>query len=425
MRVIDATEGVAFSLEPFQASALRDAVARLQTQLRPKFPLLREEGGGFRLHNVVGTLELGSGTLVHVAPKVHSGGDWGAAVVALLTGEERIAPGGERPAGAAAVHTRLVDAIADAYAARLERAYRQDGPILAMERSNFVSPSLRGKLNATQWARTASWRPHIFPVSRTVISHENPYSRLLLEVAAALQAVATAKTRLRLSAVARDISLGSVAQGTGVVPRVRQLPSQWAAYKPAWSLAIAIATNTSLFGPSGSHTGLSLAVEAWPLLETMLSRTLGDAVAYGRSVGRTFHYRSQGEVSLLSPMSGGAPPFKPQPDGRLWEDKELVACFEAKYAAYDGGTPDREHIYQALATASACRAPVSVLVYPGRHEPRVWSLNLPKGAPQRLVALGVDLFQWPPAPALERGKALLSLLDALANRLPLPQVVAA
>lgn len=425
MRVLDVTEGQAFSLEPGQAVLLREAVSRLHAQLRPSFSMLYEGAGQFRLHNIVGTVELGMGSLIRIAPKVHSGGDWGAAVLSLLTGEERIAPGGERPADVSGVHTRLVDAIADAYAARLERAYRQDGPLLTMERREFVSTSLAGKLLASQWARTAAWRPHLFPVSRTVVSHENPYSRLLLEVAAALQSVASAKTRLRLIAVARDLSLGGMASGRGSLPTVRQLPSQWAAYKPAWSLAIAVATRTSLFGPSGRHTGLSLALEAWPLMETMLSRMLRDVATCGRGLGRTFHHQSQGNVRLLTSRgASGSASFKVKPDGRLYEDGKLVACFEAKYAALDG-LPAREHIYQAVTTASACRAPVVVLVYPGSHEPQVWSLNQPSGGPQHLVVLGVDLFQWPVVPAQERGEVLLNLLDGLASRIHLPTVAVA
>jgi hypothetical protein len=423
MRAIEVVEGSPFVLEPAQARQLRSAVDRLEAQLRPSFSFLHEGAGQFCLRNLIGTVDLGAGTVIQVAPKVANDGDWGAAVVSLLTGEERIAPGGDRPAGTVAIHTRLVEAIADAYATRLERAYRQDGPILSMERSDFVSPSLRGKLHASSWARSAAWRPHVFPVSRSVISPENPYSRLLIEVAAALQGVASAKTRLRLNSVARDLSLGSVARG--VLPLVRQLPSQWAAYKPAWSLALAIATKTSLFGPSGRHTGLSLAVEAWPLLETQLVRTLADVVTLGRSEGRTFHHLAKGEVALLTPKSGGGLPFKPKPDGRLYEDGKLVACFEAKYTSSDGVKPEREHIYQAVATAAACQAPVSVLVYPGRFEPRLWSLNQPKGGPQHLVALGLDLFQWPPRSGQERGASLLGVLDALANRLPLAPLAVA
>jgi len=427
MRTINVVEGTPFDLAPADARHLRNAVARLKVQLRPKFGILFEEGGQFRLSNIVGTVDLGPGTVLQVAPKISNGSDWGAAVVSLLTGEERIEPGGERPAGTSTIHTRLVDAVADAYAARLERAYRQDGPILSMERFDLQSPSLRGKLHASRWARAAAWRPHIFPVSRTVISHDNPYSQLLIEVAAALQnKVKSAKIRLRLSTVARDLSLGGVARGSGVVPLVRQLPSQWGAYKAAWSLALAIISKTSLFGPSGHHTGMSLAVEAWPLLEALLGRTLFDVAAYGREVGRSFHHVSQGEVKLLRLVHGtAASSFNPQPDGRLYEDGKLIASFEAKYAAFNGTMPEREHIYQALTTAAACRAPLAVLVYPGQLATQAWTANLLDGGPTHLLAIGLDLFKWPPLPPLERGAALLGALSALGNSQPLPGVAVA
>jgi hypothetical protein len=413
MRVIDVVEGAPFELEPSEAGSLRSAVMRLTAQLRPRFKLLSEENGQFRLGNVIGTIDLGGGAIVQVSPKISSEGDWGAAVVSLLTGEERIEPGGERPAGASPVHARLVDAIADAYASRLERAYRQDGPILSMERYNLESSSLRGKLHASKWARAAAWRPHIFPVARTMISHDNPYSQLLVEVAAALQKVASSKTRLRLNTVARDLSLGGVARGAGVVPLVRQLPSQWSAYRPAWSLALAVLSRTSLFGPSGAHTGLSLAVEAWPLLETMLLRALGDVAVHGNRVGRSFHHVPQGEIELLKPTPGaGGVPFKPKPDGRLYENGKLIACFEAKYTTFDGTMPARENIYQAVTTAAACRAPLAVLVYPASHQPRVWTINLPKGCPTHLLTIGLDMFRWPAPESHERGAALLHALES-------------
>jgi hypothetical protein len=418
-RSIDVVEGEPFDLAPADASQLRKAVERLKAQLRPKFGMLAEEGGRFRLSNIVGTVDLSLGVVLQIAPKISNGGDWGAAVVSLLTGEERIQAGGERPAGTSKLHSGLVDAVADAYAARLERAYRQDGPILSMERYDLQSPSLRGKLYASRWARSASWRPHIFPVSRSVISHANPYSQLLIEVAAALQTrVKSARTRLRLATVARDLSLGGVARGTGVVPLVRQLPSQWAAYKPAWSLAMAILSKTSLFGPSGHHTGLSLAVEAWPLLETLVGRTLADVAAYGRTVGRTFHHVSQGDVNLMRRVRGtAASSFAPRPDGRLYEDGKLIASFEAKYTAFDGTMPQRNHIYQAIVTAGACRSPLAVLVYPDQCATQSWALNLPPGSPTHLLVMGLDLFKWPALPAYERGAAML---DALGASQPLP-----
>lgn len=425
MRAIDVIEGAPFSLEPADARRLETAVERVSAQLRPSFKLLSHKAGRMRLRNVVGTVDLGNGTVVQVAPKVSGAADWGAAVVALLTGDERIDAGGERPAGTSKIHTRLVDAIADAYAGRLERAYRQDGPILAMERLETDSSSLRGKLNVGRWARTAAWRPSVFPVSRTEISADNPYSRLLIEVAAALQRIASTRTRLRLSTIARDLSLGTVARGAGQVPLVRQLPSQWGAYRPAWSLALAILSKTSLFGPTGRHAGMSLAVEAWPLLETALGRTLTAACAQGATLGRRFHSVLQGEVDLATPALGlQGESFSPKPDGRLYEDGKLVACFEAKYAPFNGTMPDRNHIYQAVATAAACRAPAAVLVYPGRHAARAWTLNLPEGCPKHLLALGLDLFKWPAAHA-DNAAALMGALASVGTCPPLDAVAVA
>lgn len=413
MRAIDVVEGVPFSLEPADALRLEAAIERVSAQLRPSFGLLSYKGGRFRLQNVVGTVDLGRETVVQIAPKVSDSEDWGSAVVSLLTGDERIDAGGERPAGMSKIHTRLIDAIADTYAGRLERAYRQDGPILAMERLETDSPSLRGKLNVGRWARTAMWRPNVFPVSRTEISADNPYSRLLIEVAAALQRMASTRTKLRLSTVARDLSLGSIARGAGQVPLVRQLPSQWGAYRPAWSLALAILSKTSLFGPTGRHAGMSLAVEAWPLLETALGRTLAATCTQAGAAGRQLHSVLQGEVVLATPALGlPGESFSPKPDGRLYEEGKLIACFEAKYALFNGTMPHRNHIYQAIATAAACRAPVAVLVYPGRHAARAWTLNLPEGCPRHLLALGLDIFRWPAAHA-ESASALLAALDSV------------
>jgi hypothetical protein len=424
MRTIDVVEGTPFELAGLDARRLRSAVEKLEAQLRPSFKLLSEESGRFRLNNVVGTVDVGAGAIVQVSPKISNESDWGAAVVSLLSGDERIEPGGERAAGTSKTHTNLVEAIADAYAKRLERAYRQDGPILSMERNRLLSPSLRGKLHVSEWARSAVWRPHIFPVTRTEVSHDNPYSRLLIEVAGALQGrVTSAQTRLRLATVARDLSLGSVAHGTGIVPQVRQLPSQWGAYKPAWSLALAILSKTSLFGPSGHHTGMSLAVEAWPLLETLLDRTLAEVATYGREVGRSFQHVMQGGVDLLMPRPGDTgQSFKPKPDGRLYEDGKLIACFEAKYAYFDGTIPDRAHIYQAVTTAAACRAPISVLVYPGRGAPRAWALNLPDGSPTHLLVLNLEMFKWP---RQQGGAEVLNALSAMRKNESLVRVAVA
>jgi hypothetical protein len=428
MRCIDVVEGEDFILIGNEAERLREAVERLRVQLKPSFSLLAERAGTFRLTNVVGTVDLGAGLVLQVAPKVDGAADWVTAVVALLTGKEGIDVAGERRAGFSKSHNRLLDAIAKTYLRRLERAFRQEGPIVLMERRSVELPSLNGRLDVTRWARTALWRPHIFPVVRTEFAQDNPFTRGLVYVADALAHISTdQKARSGLRALSRDLCVGISANApppSGIGNRA--LPEQWSAYKPAWSLAMAILSKTSLFGPTGGHAGVGLAIEAWPLLETLLERTLQAVQRVGNATGRGLSYQVQGEVPLLSPR-GGLPqePFSPRPDGRLFENGKLLATFEAKYSAYSGSRPQREHIYQALTTAAACGAATAILVYPETFEPQVWDVTGVSGQPRVLVAVGLGLYKWlPPNDAEARAEKMLALVDRLAVPATVPQVAA-
>jgi hypothetical protein len=415
VRSIDVVEGSEFSLPREEAERLRDAVERLRARLRPSFSLLAERGGTFRLTNVVGTIDLGGGLVLQVSPKVPVDDDWTTAVVSLLTGDEGIDLASERKAGTSQSNNKLLDAMAGIYLSRLQRAFRQEGPLVLMERVDAELSNLHGTLNVTKWARTAMWRPHIFPISRTELAEDNPFTRAIVAVADLLAHAASSQTTANgLRGLARDLSAG--------MPRVpglpggvtsRSLPEQWNAYKPAWSLAVAILSKTSLLGPVGHHTGVGLALEAWPLLETLLARTLRAAARVGARQGRNLTHQVQGEVELLNAL--GVKPqtsFRPQPDGRLRENGRLVASFEAKYSMFDGTSPPREHIYQALTTAAACGAPVAVLCYPNRFKPLVWAVTGFHGTPTHLVALGLDMFRWLPLSKVdERGEMLLDVLD--------------
>lgn len=419
MPLIEVIEGQSFALPRSEAERMREAVYRLEAKLKPSFTLLSERGGSFKLQNVVGTIDLGGGTIVQVSPKVATDSEWAATVVSLLTGQEGVDVAGERWAGLSRKHNNLLDSIAGIYLRRLERAYRQEGPIVLLERTSRESPSLSGKLNASRWARSALWRPHVFPVVRTEFAHDNPFTRGMLLVADTLARACTdLKIRSRLKVLNRDLSAGmmldpSVPSGLSH----RSLPEQWSAYKPAWSLAMAVLSKTSLFGSTGTHRGIGIAVEAWPLLETLLLRLLRGMEREGRKVGRNLQGVVQGEVPLLTPR-GGKPqePFTPKPDGRLYENGQLIASFEAKYSLYDGKSPSREHIYQAVATASACGAPLAVLVYPGCFDAHVWNVNGHFLAPVRFVAIGLDLYKWRTPVEFDLWAAsVLQLLDRAAS----------
>ncbi|MCA8135667.1 McrC family protein [Burkholderia cepacia] len=414
MRHIVATEGVDFQLSSADAQKLRRAVERLSVQLKPSFSLLSERAGAFKLMNVIGTIDLGSGVFIQVSPKVQATADWTTAVVSLLTGSESIDIAGERRAGLSSVHNKLLDALSGAYLVRLETAFRQDGPIVLMERVSKELSYLHGKLDVTRWARSALWRPQVFPVSRTEPAQDNPFTRCLTHVAEKLaHATHSQEIRNKLRAVARDLSAGMPKMAQGAPTLTRQpLPEQWSAYKPAWSLAISIMSRTSLLGAKGNHNGVGLAIEAWPLLETLLERTLQSVQKLGVVQGRQFTYQMQGSVRLLTPV-GGPPqkPFAPEPDGRLFENNTLIATFEAKYTEFEGEAPSRNHIYQALSTAAACGAPTAILVYPNSFSPIVWNVSGFQGRPSRLIALGLDMFTWlPTTQAQSRAQMILDVL---------------
>lgn len=422
MRCIDVIEGEDFPLPRAEAERLREAVERLRVRLRPSFSLLSERSGIFRLSNVVGTVDLGRGLVIQVSPKVPTGTDWTTAVVSLLTGKEGIGIAGERRAGTSQLHNKLLDAVSGVYLSRLERAFREEGPIMLMEHRTAELPYLQGKLNVTKWARSALWRPHIFPVARTKLSQDNPFTRGLVLVADTLaHASSTQTTRNGLRTLARDLADGIPRNGAVVDGLAsRALPEQWSAYKPAWSLATAVLSRTSLLGSTGQHTGMGLAIEAWPLLETLLERTLQSVERVGRRIGRNFTYRMQGQVGLLKPL--GAKPqaiFAPEPDGRLYEDGKLVASFEAKYSVFDNIRPERNHTYQTLSTAAACGASLAILVYPNSFEPQVWEVSGFSGTPNYLMAVGLDLYKWLPGGNLDtRGEMVLELLDKKMKKPP-------
>lgn len=417
MKRIDVTEGEYFDLPAREGSLLRDAAERLRQRLRPSFSLLSEQGGRFRLSNVIGTVDIGGGVALEVSPKVPTGSDWTTAAVSLLTGTEALEVAGERRAGTSRVHNRLLDAIADIYLSRLARAFRQEGPIVLMEQVSARLPYLQGKLAVTAWARTALWQPHIFPVTKTELAHDNPYTQALVLVADTLaHATSNRRTRNDLRALCRDLSAGMSGRGQ-VSPNVvnRALPEQWSAYKPAWSLAAAVLSRSSLFGPTGRHVGVGIAIEAWPLLETLLDRSLRSAERVGQINGRSLSHRMQGPIEVLRPQ-GPSPQacFSAEPDGRLFENGQLVATFEAKYSNYDGSSPAREHTYQALATAAACSSPLAVLVYPNSFSPQSWAVQGFQGKPMQLAVIGLDMFKWlPPAIADSRGEQILRVVDEL------------
>lgn len=414
-RRIEVTEGQNFRHPSIHGDDLRKTIEGLEDVLRPRIRFLSENRAGLRLQNVIGNIQLNNGTILQIQPKVAGGEDWTSAVISLLTGEERIAVAGERRSGTSSVHRNLLDALADVYLTRLERAIRLDGPLLLMERENLVLPHLRGTLNASEWLKKAAWMPHRFPVSVTRLASDNPFTKGLSEVAKILAAASSsARIKAGLNAVRRDLSANtSPSNFSTQAATSRKLPAQWNAYKPAWSIAVAVLNRSSLFGTTGNHVGLSLAIEPWPLLEKALEKTLFAIESRGARSGRRIETQMKGRLPLLDAGRSTHQGFSVEPDGRMFEDANVVATFEAKYKPFDG-IPARNDIYQAVTTASVCGAALAILVYPTSFASRIWNVNSFNGKPAKLAAIGMDMFSWAGnETANERANYLLNFIDGI------------
>lgn len=417
VRQIACTEGVPFQVDATLQPALRTAAVRLKREMRTGLDVISESAGTFVIRNVVGTLEIG-GVLFQVAPKTNPAEDWIGAVLDLLIGSDRIGAAGDRAAGLSTNRRDLADVLAATYADRLERALRRDGPILQMERTSAELGYLKGKLGVSDWLRTAAWKPHRFPVSYSTTSPDNIFSRALA-VTAQLLAGAASKlvVRARLLTLAQELRPG-LPEVRAIPPSATAapLPAQWSAYEPAWSVACAVLNRRSLLGARGNLAGVSIAIVAWPLLERLLQRGLQAAVRIASAGGRSIAVVPKRGVPLLvQPRGLAAGERVVKPDGELAEGGRTIATFEAKYADFvpgSGDWPRPDDYYQALGTASACGAPLSVLVYPGRFEPAAWRVPSMSGAPARVVALGIGLFSYRAGSGDdELGKRFLSILD--------------
>jgi hypothetical protein len=157
--------------------------------------------------------------------------------------------------------------------------------------------------------------------------------------------------------------------------------------------------------------GLEVAVEPWPLLETLLERSL-EAVERA-SAGMVFGAKKKYPILKMGDTVAG----EVEPDGILRNGAgRVVATFEAKYTL-PGLHPSDEHRYQALATAAVLHSPIAVLVYPGIESPKIYDVQGFNGQPAQLATIGLDLYGYErTSGAGDRAAAILELLEVAASR---------
>lgn len=399
MQSIQVIEGTPFPLDPDLRPALLRAVEAATARLRPRFRILTEGLGTATITGVIGTLALGPGQVLDVRPKLRPGDDWIAAVLDLVIGADRLDPAGERAAGVAPPRRNIRDALAELYTSRLERAIRREGPVLTLERRSTMSSALKGRLNVTAWSRKALWEPHVFPVSFNELSADNAFSRGMVMAAQILSiACSSPKTRAKLSGLSATLRPGlptDVSLPSNII--ARNLPSQWAGYAPAWSIARTVLSNRSPLGAIGREEGVSVAIEAWPLMERLLERAMASAVQEANRRGLNWSVAPKAAVSLLEPIpTSTASPHEVVPDGRILAQGRTLATLEAKYKGRTGndGFPAREDIYQALVAATACGADTAILVYPEVFPSMLWRVLGFGGRPVQMFAIGLGLFSY-------------------------------
>ncbi|NYE18034.1 5-methylcytosine restriction system specificity protein McrC [Microbacterium immunditiarum] len=369
---------------------MTSAAAGLVEQLRPRLRQFTTDGDAVTFMNVIGSFTLPGGDVIEVAPKLRVD-DWTTAVIHLLSDDTRLAVAGSQRSRPSQRRDDLSAALALEYARRLERAIRREGPLQVYERKHHVSRRWSGRLDVTRWMRGVVLDPARFPMSRDELSVGNDFTRGMSVVAGLLsRSAAGGELASRLRRLQSAVVPGQ-AIPSFVNPMVgrRRLPSQWAAYGPAWDIAAPLLRNRSVVGDPGHATGLEVAVEPWPLLETLLERTLRAVVALDPAL----HLASKTTHPLLRDAATGKVAQGVEPDGLLrWADGRVAATFEAKYSS--ATPPARDHVFQALTTAAALDSPLAVLMYPDDRPATAFDVVGFEGRPARLAVAGMRMFSY-------------------------------
>lgn len=432
MRRIPAREGEQVAdVDMVTAQLIRSRLVALRSELAPRLPFLGGDGNMPTVQNLVGSVQLRPDLVLDVSPKVAPGDNWAASLVDLLV-DEKAHFAGRTQHAEIRPHQVLADTFARLYLEQVEVALRKDGPLQVMERVSNSSQRLAGKLDVTRWLLNRTLKPQEFPQELTVLTVDNDYTAALAWVAEALAARCVDPMLAgRLRALVPRLRPG-LPEYVHVSPDVasRGVPPQWRAYGPAWITACAVLRRISPLHRSGFVDGLNLAVEPWPLLERLLHRSLASCVQLARAAGQNLSWAPQSRGPFLTPEAQpqrvqSAPEFESihtprhvEPDGLLREGSKLLATFESKYSIPTYSST-RGHFFQAVATAAAMGAPLSVLVYPGKSAPVVWRTHGFDGSPRSVVALGLGMYNYARGEGDRvRGRMLLDIVRGETAALP-------
>lgn len=387
-------------LSPEEAQLVRSRLTELKDLLKPRRKFLAGDVAP-RVQNLVGSVQVTPDLILDVAPKTRPGTDWAGALVDLLSPATRVELGGDSDNAEQRAVRVLPDAFAAHYAEKLDRAVRREGPLTLIVPQYASRPALSGRLDVTSWVTGRIVKPAHFPQYENSLTADNSFSSAMAYVAYVLARRTTdPRVAAKLRATAARLRPG-FNPPTSVDPGValRDIPPQWRAYGPPWSLARAFLRRVAPLHRDGALDGLGLALEPWPLLETLLERSLMSAAemaikeGFGgvEGHGHSGKYRVRSKVGETPSGVGFHKNGAVDPDGMLTVGGLPFATFEAKYTS-PTSEKIRTHSFQALTTAAAVGAPISVLVYPTSFKPIAWDIHGFHERPAKLVAVGLDLF---------------------------------
>jgi hypothetical protein len=416
---IPAREGDPLLVDPDTAQSVRRRLIALEQELRPRISFLAAGSDLPVIQNLVGSVQIAANLVLDIEPKTQPGQDWAGSLLDLMQ-DGRAHFGGETRQAELSSRKVLPDAFARIYADQLSFAVRSDGPLLMLRHQHVSKARLAGRLDVSKWVSSRITRPELFPQQETVLTADNEFAAAMAWVADAL-AVRCSDPYVHslLRSTERALRPGLPAHShidPGVAFKV--IPPQWRAYAPAWETARSVLRRLSPLHRSGLLDGLGLAIEPWPLLETLLHYALLAAAAQGRAEGFDMVAIGHSTHRLLTPMKATKPePLSRvhtvrsvEPDGSMRLGDRIIATFEAKYSVPTDARI-RTHMFQAMATAAAVDSPLAVLVYPERSSPVVWQVGGFRGRPQTVVAIGLDMYGYRRGLGDgERGNALLDLV---------------
>lgn len=414
---------VASELDAATAALFHRALERLERELQPTLKFAGGTSSRPRADNLIGTVGLPDGSVVDVTPKISTDERWIASTISLLE-DDRLEASSSRDVHPGTDHD-LGSALARVYLRRLTEALSREGPLVTIHPQHASSALLRGRLEVSQWLRSAALNPHRFPQVLSVMDADNTHTAAMATVASRL-ADATRSPRvasgLRQAALALRPGLPQHLTFDPTRP-LADLPPQWRGYAPAWSIAASVLRRTPILGWQGAGSGVEIAVEPWPLLERLLERALDNAARVSSGTERPLVHLKKRKHRLLTPI--GAPPAGPlgvlhgaagfTPDGVLAlaaDHRKVVATFEAKYVRPRGLRTISSHIYQAIVAAAGSGAQVAVLAYPECSEAVRWKVSGFGGRPAHVIAVGLGMYEYERgAGDVARGELLLDLVS--------------